>query len=984
MQPTDPTEAATLADTLDDEVAAVRPEGGMERAHLRARLGGLLFDQPSEAVRLGRFVILDKLGEGGMGVVYSAYDPQLDRRVALKLWRAGSGQDAHERLMREAQGLARLSHPNVVPVHDVGVLDGQVFIVMEFVVGMSLRAWVQEAARAFERTLDVYLQAGRGLAAAHAVGLVHRDVKPDNVLVGSDGRVRVVDFGLVRGDLDGDPDPQTIKGSGQESGQTTAPVTSQATVPATSQATVPATGRATAQAGAHAGPGASEERKLLEQSLTHTGTRMGTPAYMSPEQFAGARAGPASDQFSFCTALYEALYGRAPFAGDTPAAREAEVRAGRLSEPPPGSRVPRWVWPVLQRGLRVQPAERWPSMTALLAELGRDRARARRRALLVASALALLAVTGLALFRSPPAAPVCDGGTRAVAETWNADRRARVAQAFQATGRAYAGPAWTRVSAALDDYAGAWAGVHRDVCLAHQRGEQSALLLDRGMACLESRREALDSAVAVLAETTAGSLGQAVEVALGLPSLTYCSRSDALAAEVPPPEDAAVARAVADLRQRLGRARALELAARYPDALSEARAVVAAAEPLGYAPLLAEALLVQGHVAMSMDAHADAVPALDRATRLGLAAGQTRVAVEAMARRIYAAGMEPDPAQHADVAVYLDLGEALSARAPERAFLHALLFLNAGNAALAREQRDAARAHFERALVARDGTTETLPIELVHIRSGLAMITGDDDRRARLFAQAVAELEASLGANHPTTEWMRAAAAMYRASPARAHALLERACTAYQRYHPELAGDVARCLFELGVLEVELGLAPRAVERFDAVVDTLDEDTEQPGLRVVRGLAQGYGLLYGGAHEASRAPLQAVLDQLRADPGSGWWIDRQAAQAWLGLGESALALGRRDQAVAAFEQALPLFEHAVESNANMVQQRGLARTRAALAMALLPGGASDVATRARSSDLAARAEQWYRQAGEGYEQRLAELAAWRRAQGLAP
>ncbi|HWN71696.1 MAG TPA: serine/threonine-protein kinase [Haliangium sp.] len=950
MQPTDPTEVATQNDALEDAMGAARPEGGVERAHLRARLGGLLFDHPSEPVRLGRFVILDKLGEGGMGVVYSAYDPQLDRRVALKLWRAGSGADSHERLMREAQALARLSHPNVVPVHDVGVLDGQVFIVMEFVVGMSLRAWVQEAARWFERILDMYVQAGRGLAAAHAVGLVHRDVKPDNVLVGSDGRVRVVDFGLARGDLGGNPDQASVL------------------------------------AGAHAGPDASEARKLLEQSLTHTGARMGTPAYMSPEQFAGARAGPASDQFSFCVALYEALYGRVPFAGDTPAEREAEVRAGRLREPPAGSRVPRWVLPVLQRGLRVQPEERWPSMAALLAELGRDRARARRRTLLAAGVLALLAVTGLSLFRARPAAPVCDGGTRAMAEVWNAERRARLEQAFQATGRAYAGPAWTRVSAALDDYAGAWAGVHRDVCLAHQRGEQSALLLDRGMACLESRRQAMDSAVTVLAETRADSLGQAVEVALGLPSATYCGRSDALAAEVPPPEDPAVARAASELRRRLGLARALELGERYPDAMSEARAVVAAAEPLGYQPLLAEALLVQGHVAMGMHAYADAVSALDRATRLGLAAGQTRVAVEAMARRIHAAGIVSDPAKRAEVAVYLDLGEALGARAPERAFLHALLFLNAGNAALAGEQRDAARAYYERALAARDSTSETLPIELVFLRSGLAMVTDDDGRRARLFEQAVAELEASLGANHATTEWMRAASAMYRASPARAHALLEPACTAYQRYHPELTSDLARCLFELGTLEAELGRQQRAAERFQVVVDTLDEDTSDLGLRMVRGLAQGYALLYGGAHEAARAPLLAVLDQLRADPGSGWWIDRQAAQAWLGLGESALALGWRDQAVAALEQALPLFEHAVEKNANLVQQRGLARTRAALAVALQPGAgrAPEAATRARSSDLATRAEQWYRQAGEGYEQRLAELAAWRETHGLEP
>jgi tetratricopeptide (TPR) repeat protein len=362
-----------------------------------------------------------------------------------------------------------------------------------------------------------------------------------------------------------------------------------------------------------------------------------------------------------------------------------------------------------------------------------------------------------------------------------------------------------------------------------------------------------------------------------------------------------------------------------------------------------------------------------------------------MARRVYASGMAQGAEQGADIAVYLDLGEALGTRLPERAFLHALLFLNAGNAALAREQREVARAHFERALAARDSTSEALPIELVHVRSGLAMVTADEGRRARLFEQAVAELEASLGANHATTEWMRAAAAMYRASPARAHALLERACTAYQRYHPELTADVARCLFELGALEVELGRPQRAAERFETVVDTLDEDTGELGLRVVRGLAQGHALLHGGAHEAARVPLQAVLEQLRADPNRGWWIDRQAAQAWLGLGESALALGRRDQAVAALEQALPLFERAVEKNANLVQQRGLARARVALAMALQPGGgrATDAATRARSGDLVARAEQWYRQAGRTgagsrYGFQVRHVPCWVQFAGVTP
>jgi tetratricopeptide (TPR) repeat protein/predicted Ser/Thr protein kinase len=956
MRATKPDESGDIAvpasGILDEAIAAVRPGRGLEREHLRARLGQMLFDQPAEPVRLGRFVILDKLGEGGMGVVYSAHDPELDRRVALKLWRAGNGKDAQERLTREAQALARLSHPNVVPVHDVGVLDGQVFIVMEFVIGTNLRAWMHARERSFDRILDVYLQAGRGLAAAHEVGLVHRDVKPDNVLVGSDGRVRVVDFGLARGDRREDEPADITQGSGD--------------TPAGEAA------------------GGRGDASLLLQSLTRTGTRLGTPAYMSPEQFAGARAGPTSDQWSFCAALYEALYGRTAFAGDALAEREIEVRAGRVREPPPGSRVPRWVFPVLRRGLSVQPGDRWPSMAALLAELGRDRARAWRRVALVVGALALLAVTGLAMIRSQaPPEPVCQGGARAIAEVWNDQRRAQVEQAFGATGRAYAQPAWSRVSALLDAYAGAWADTHRNLCLAHRRGEQSALLLDRGMACLENRRDALGSAVAVLAETSGESLGHVAEVAGGLPSLASCSRSDALAAEVPPPEDAAVASAVDGLRQRLDRARALEQAGRYPEGLAEARGVVEAAEPLGYTPLLAEALLVQGHVAMSMRAFNEAIGALDRAARLALTAGVTRVAVEAMARRVYAAGMHLGAQQGADIAVYTDLGEALGTRVPERPFLHALLFNNAGAAALARGERDTARAHFERALAARQSTTEAAPLELVYISSGLAMVTADDAQRAALFADALRTLDGAVGAEHPTTVWMRVAAGMYRASPAQAHALVAPACLAYQRYHPELTSEVAQCRLDLATLEVELGRPARAVVELTAVADLLsgNDAAAPPGLRaLVRGLA----LLHGGDPGGAQAPLRAAIAEVTALAEPGWGLERQAAQAWLGLGESALALGQPREAVVALEQALPLFERVVDKNYNMLQRRGLARTRALLAMALAPAGPRDGATRERIRALMDQAEQWYREAGEGYEPRVNELAAWRRASGVAP
>jgi serine/threonine protein kinase len=297
-----------------------------------------------EPHRLGRFVILEHLGRGGMGIVYSAYDPVLDRRVALKLLRPQPGRDAERmraRLHREAKALARLSHPNVVPIYDVGILDGEVFIVMEFVVGQTLRAWSHE--RPWHDVLAMYLQVARGLAAAHAVGLVHRDVKPDNAVVGQDGRPRVLDFGLVR---DGDFDPGV-------------------------------------EIATDAGPLPAADGVAVREDLTATNAIMGTPAYMAPEQAANASIGPAADQFSFCVALYEALYGQLPFAAHDVSARMAELRAARALgvadgvqvshpeplAPPPRSPVPDAFWPILRRGLARDPAARWPDMDALIEEL---------------------------------------------------------------------------------------------------------------------------------------------------------------------------------------------------------------------------------------------------------------------------------------------------------------------------------------------------------------------------------------------------------------------------------------------------------------------------------------------------------------------------------------------------------------------------------------------------------------------------------------
>ena len=295
---------------------------------------------------IGRYVVLSRIGHGGMGIVYEAHDPDLDRRVALKFLLAGErvGSEGSARLLREAQSLAQLSHPNVVAVHDVGMIGDRVWIAMEFLDGPNLAKWVHEKQRKWKDILPVFLQAGAGLQAAHAAGFVHRDFKPENVMFGRDGRVRVVDFGLAR-----DAKPQ---GGDQTKESLT-------------------------------------EALPVDHRLTMTGALLGTPRYMAKEQWNGAQADAKSDQFSFCVSLWEAVYGEPPFTGATIPELMLNVQQGRMKAVTSKANAPGWIKAALLRGLRTNPSERWPSMEALLVALQGTRIR-RVQLLVLGSAIALV------------------------------------------------------------------------------------------------------------------------------------------------------------------------------------------------------------------------------------------------------------------------------------------------------------------------------------------------------------------------------------------------------------------------------------------------------------------------------------------------------------------------------------------------------------------------------------------------------------------
>ena len=320
--------------------------------------------------KIGKFVVVGELGSGGMGVVYAAHDRELDRRVALKVMRASSGTDEDRmRMLREGQAMARITHPNVITVFEVGTDGGIVFLAQELLDGGTLARWL-ELPRTQPQILEMFLAAGRGLAAAHAAGLVHRDFKPDNVLLGKDGRVRVSDFGLAR--------------------------------------PLAPTGENVAVTRQLARPDGGVSRSPMAR-LTETGAVMGTPLFMAPEQHNGERADERSDQFSFCVALYQALYGDWPFAGQTAVALADNVIHGRIQKPPKDRRVPGRLRSILLRGLSTDPSARYPSMEALLEDVAARPPRRLRAIVLAAVVLGVLGAGGLAVYTtlrdSSPADP---------------------------------------------------------------------------------------------------------------------------------------------------------------------------------------------------------------------------------------------------------------------------------------------------------------------------------------------------------------------------------------------------------------------------------------------------------------------------------------------------------------------------------------------------------------------------------------------------
>ncbi len=920
---------------------------------------------------VGRYVVIGVAGRGGMGVVYRAYDPELQREVALKLWhtQGAPGSDvADARLRREAQAMARVSHPNVLPVYDAGSLDGQMWIAMEFLAVPTLGEWLAEAPRVgpelghrpWTEILAMFVQAARGLAAAHAVGLVHRDFKPANVLVGNDGRARVMDFGLAR----------VSSGDGDN----------------------------------HDDDTLHHDVRLSDLELTAVGSVVGTPRYMAPEQHYGTTIDARADQFALCVGLFEALYRVTAYHGKSLADLAWAKRSRALAEVQSGTDVPPRILRVLQRGLAPDPEQRFATIDALLDALAHDPG-ARRRRLLGWSAAAVItagAMVGGGMWLGRTQA--CQDAARKLAGVWDDARRERVAAAMRATGLAYADDTWARVERSLDAYTGAWVLAHDSACAATKiHGEQSEDLLDARIACLERGRAELVALVDVLEQADTTVVERSVSAAAGLRAPSRCEGGPELLAGPRAPEDPRSVAAIADIEDRLARAWAAAAAGKPSTATALLQPAIGSARALGHPPLHAEVARALG----SASSHAGDI-AGGRALALeslgaALTADAGRDAALALTDLVYIDGYLTQHPERALEWAGLARGvvESLDEPAARVVLMNAEAITRIGMGDFAEGQRLAVDAiALQRSI---DPDAPKLATLIANLGSTLLSRGRIAEGRAYL-TEGETLYRRTLGADHPDT--LRQGSNLgaldlmegrYAAAAARLDAVLEAQGRALGPDHP----DIGNTLNNLGTAHRLAGNVPRAIELHERAV-LLRSRAHGPGSQYVAQSLENLAVALRHAgriaearthHDRAAVIRRSSLPPLHPDVAASWMSEAEQWQAE-GAYDAALTaisraleirllrlgamhgvtvgtrvvraeilgqLGQRDAAIADLEQAL------VDASTAEVTVDVSAQIRFALAR-LLPD-------RARARQLALDARAVYAGAGSASE-RVAEIDAW--------
>jgi len=906
---------------------------------------------------IDRYIVLDRIGAGAMGVVYTAYDPRLDRRIALKVMHARPGPQAGDvvtRVLREAQALAKLSHPNVVAVYDANVLGEAVYLTMELVDGVSLTRWLKQAPRKVDEVLRVFIDAGRGLAGAHAAGLIHRDFKPDNVLVGHDGRVRVVDFGIARG-ADG-PEilsvdqalEQSRNGASQVAAAPREPGVPQFIPPpgrvptprerpaperapgegavlpfaSTDRGQVPGFARTHDLADtqrAEAGLSAPDRPRLLASQLetaipglssvrlTRTGALVGTPAYMAPEQHIAARVDARADQFAFCIALYEALFGSHPFPAKSYFQLSLSVLGGKVDAMVGRTDVPVHMRKAILRGLSVDPDDRFPNMEALLTALSFDPSLRRRRrvaaALIAGGAASLLALVGMEVFGG---APPCEGAERHLLGVYDRPVREDIRAAFLATDQPFAPRVLETTLAGLDVWSGTWLTMRREACEAtHVHHEQSTQLLDLRIACLDRHKRRLHATAAVLRNADKDVVLHAVEAVDALPELAECADAERLARGAAPSESQK--QAIEAVEELLAQAEAARVAVKYEDAERLAADALAMARAQGLARAEVQGLLAQGRVLRNLGRFEAADGAFTQAAAQAERAGADDLRAEAWGElgavlgvALRQSGAAERILRHTDV-----LLDRAGASPLQRARLHTQLAL----VIAANGQRDEALALLDGAeatIAAQLGPSSTGLLPTLNARGTVHDGRRDVDKALADYERALAICAAHLSPDHPDVAAILNNMALIeehheRYDRARAH--LEAALDIRGRSlgldHP-LVGTTRMNLGNLLLMTGDNDGAATQLEQALAILTRAHGNEAD-----IADILYNLGIAYQARGELERA-RERYQDALTRGELLHGPTSAEVAYPLLGLGEVLAELGRDAEARAALERALAI------------------------------------------------------------------------------
>ncbi len=813
--------------------------------------------------RVGRFEILHLLGAGGMGAVYAARDTELQRKVAIKVLRRArpgtEGRAMSARLLREAQAAARLSHRNVVTIYEVGTIgDGQVFVAMELVEGGTLSTWYDRRP-SWREAVRVYLQAARGLAAAHAAGLVHRDFKPDNALLGDDGEVKVSDFGLA------------------------------------------------SVAGERATPTAPAAISLTQTRLTSTGEVMGTPLYMAPEQRDGGTIDARADQYAFCVALFRAAYRRFPFGFDDEASIAARARAHEVDTASRGA--PRALYRILRRGLAPDPAARFPDLPTLILAL--ERVTGARRRLAIAGVIggATLAVATLALLAGRRSAAVepCTGAAAELAAIWNPEVAGRLQSIMAASGLPGIDQTWSRATAELHGWSDRWVIARTAACRATRVDRsQSEEQLDRRTACLDQQALLLRASLTMLEGGDRETLSRAAEIASRLPRVDECVNA------------ASFGTGTDEIRTALRELQVADMAGRFRDQLARAQQVLADAKALGDRALEAEAGLQLGRFQRMAALNKDAQFTLLEAATTAEVATTFEIAARAWAEWIYVAATG-DVTDGQIVAIYPQAEETLR-RAGSDPLLTSILRNNQGVAAYQAGRDDEAEKLYREALSLREASlgpdhwrvAEVLD-NLGNLLAARANDAPDAETEARYRDAALVEgqrglaiREKSLGVAHPAVarSLHNVGATLVdlgRLDEAEDH--LRRALALKQEVLGPEHPDLGTTYFELGGLEERRGNLEAAVEDTARTIELWRKDGVRSILPSLTRNAQQLVAL-GRFEEAITAYEEAVA--LSKNPVKAASYRRWADEARIELGQVDVALADLQSIVAIEAEAYSL------------------------------------------------------------------------------